>query len=207
MRIHAKLTLAALAAAILLAAAVGTASANRISLSNRNIRVAFNPLIFTSSPEGTTISCPVTIEGSFHSATLAKVANALVGFISRASVGKPSCTSEPSGYDALVDQSSLPWHIRYVSFSGTLPLFTAVRLSLHTPRFILLGPFGVTCTYAGAMQGEARRGGTSTELSANSSPSIPLTAGGFLCPPAGRLSGQARVTLLGTNTDITIRLI
>jgi hypothetical protein len=112
------------------AAWISTATANRLSVSSPRFTVTWAALRFTN-PEAseTTIRCPVTLEGSFHSATIRKVSNALVSFISRASVG--TCSSGT----VRVLTATLPWHIQYESFSGTLPAITHVRLNLIGAAF------------------------------------------------------------------------
>ena len=84
MRTHSKLHILALAATFLVSLGVTSASASRLSVSNRNFRAVWS--LLTLSTAGTQITCPVTLEGSFHSATLAKRAGALIAHISRASV-------------------------------------------------------------------------------------------------------------------------
>jgi hypothetical protein len=75
---------------------------------------------------GITISsCPITLEGSFHSATISKVANALIGHVSRASIG--ACSTEGR---ASILAETLPWHVRYRGFTGTLPTISGVGLSI-----------------------------------------------------------------------------
>jgi hypothetical protein len=85
---------ATLAASLLLAGAVSSASARIISSSNQNIRVTWASLEFSGS---VTIRCPVTFEGSFHARTIAKVARSLIGFVTRASIGEAEATDTITG--------------------------------------------------------------------------------------------------------------
>jgi hypothetical protein len=56
------------------------------------IRAIWDPMEFIG-PLGESARCPLTLEGSFHARTIAKVAYALNGYITRAAVGVPaSCT-------------------------------------------------------------------------------------------------------------------
>jgi len=86
-----------------------------------------------------TVRCPVTLEGSFHSKTTSKVAGQLVGYISRVTVGNASCTS---GHSTALTET-LPWHITYEGFTGTLPRITEIHILLVGAafRFELLGSF------------------------------------------------------------------
>jgi len=84
--------LVAVGAAALLSVCVSTATAGRLSTSSPTFRSTFRELRLRL-PFGTT-NCPVTLEGTLHSSTLAKVAGSLIGYITRASVANV-CTSGP----------------------------------------------------------------------------------------------------------------
>jgi len=220
MRKYSKHLMVAITAAAILAAAVGTASANRLSISNRNIRVVWTPLSFNAGASAL-VRCNVTLEGSFHSNTIAKVARALIGHISRANVARPCAAGTAWAYNGSeVNEvlggtlaSSLPWHLTYESFEGTLPNITGVHLLLTGARFLLRATvFGVTllCNYTTGASGNAAgiaqiSGGVVTGLRADERREIRSESGG-LCP-AGNFSGTGAATLLGTTTALTIRLI
>jgi len=121
-RVHSNAIVAVLGAALAMGLAVGSVSANRLSVSNRNFRITWTELMFTSG--ATSISCPLTLEGSFHYWTIAKVERALIGNISRASFGSASC---PGGH-ATALQETLPWHVTYDGFRGVLPRITEIFL-------------------------------------------------------------------------------
>lgn len=59
--------LSALSAAVVLAALISTASANRIATSSRTFRATWSSSEFIGFEGGVPVSCAVTIEGSFHS--------------------------------------------------------------------------------------------------------------------------------------------
>lgn len=90
---HARLSLAGLAGAALLALAVGSASAARLSVTSSGFRIVWRSLSFRSTvaPE-VVLECPVTLEGSFHSATFRKVRGAVIGGVTRAQANSGSCT-------------------------------------------------------------------------------------------------------------------
>src|SRR5436853_4359159 len=129
MRTSAKLGLTALIAALLLSAAVSTASARNLSTSNQFIRVTWRSLEFVTS--AVTIRCQVTLEGSFHSRTIAKIERSLVGHITRDTVKTESCTNA----SATADNTTLPWHITYEGFRGTLPRIEEVLFLLRGVLF------------------------------------------------------------------------
>jgi len=114
--------LAVVGAAVLLGALVGAATAGRLSTSSQTLRATFASLEFAGA-FGTT-RCPVTVDGSFHSRTTSKVASSLVGQITRAVIGTCARGS------ATVLTETLPWHVRYASFSGTLPNISSIQATI-----------------------------------------------------------------------------
>ncbi len=117
-----KLVLAALAAALALGAATGAAQARRFEFSNQLFRITWRELIYNGG--GQEIRCPVTYEGSFHSRTISKVSGGLVGFIYNAQIG--TCSGGSERYLT----ETLPWHVQYNAFRGTLPNITDVKVSV-----------------------------------------------------------------------------
>ncbi len=121
-----KLIVAGISTLLLLALAVSTASANRLSTSHTGLwRTVFRPLKFVTGGV-TALTCEVTAEGSFHSATFVKVERLLIGHITRASLGPCSTGS------ATILTETLPWHVQYLGFIGRLPAISGVR-------FIVIG--------------------------------------------------------------------
>jgi len=204
MRNRTKLVLTALTAALVLSAAVGSASATRLEISNTGIRVLYRALTFSESGGGSETICPVTLEGTFHSRTISKVANSLVGFITRAFSASASCTGAGR---AVVLAGTLPWHVRYESFEGTLPNITGINLLLEGASF-LITEFGVSCLYRGQARGTAvREAGGAITLRADPNRLIPKSSGGILCPANGRFAGAEPVTNLGGTTPIRVTLV
>ena len=201
MHTRSKLLLAALASALLLAALVSSASANTLSQTETAFRVTYSPLSFVPS-FGSTVRCPVTLEGTFHSRTIAKTAGALIGYVNRVVVGV--CESGR----ARANTETLPWHIQYVSFSGTLPAITSISQNLIRPSFEIEGRiFGieVTCKYTtprqlGINTRETR--GAVTEQRPGTESTSSETGG---CP-SGRQVGTGRVTTPG-GASIVVTLI
>ncbi len=204
MRKGSKLLFAGLMAALLLSMAVGSASANRLSINELSYRVTWSPLRFIAA--GRTVSCNVTIEGSFHSGTIRKVERALIGHITRASVA--TCT----GGSATVLNATLPWHVQYGGFIGRLPIIEGgIKLRLIRASFEVQPTGAVACLAATTEERPAigianNEGGTITELTAEPGAEIPLRNG--LCPFAGggRFEGSGPVRGLGGG-NLTVRLI
>jgi hypothetical protein len=201
-----KLTSTALAAACVLAAAAPVVSANRLSISNRSIRAVIPEYVSAGGEEQ--INCAVTFEGSFHSNSIPKVAGSLIGHITRAARAQPC---REGSLDFLAE--SLPWHVRYDSFSGSLPRITGVTASIVGLSW-RYAPFeGVSCLYRSTTAGPAPHvfdvlEGAVTGFHPDESAQIPFNSGSpIYCPTEITYSGPGRVTLLGNTTAISIRLI
>jgi hypothetical protein len=108
-----KALLATLGAVTLLCAAVGTASARNLSLSTQTMRATWQNLEVSES-FGVTVRCQLTLEGSFHARTHAKVVGTLIGYVNRTALSCPL-----SEWRLLTE--TLPWHVRYRLFAGALP--------------------------------------------------------------------------------------
>jgi hypothetical protein len=210
MRTHSKLIITALAATLVFSFAVSSASASRLSVSNRNIRAVWSLLTFEAA--GSVLNCPVTLEGSFHSTTLAKRVGALVGHISRASVRGSNAECLDTGTATV---SALPWHVVYAGFQGTLPRPTGLNLNLVNAR-ITIDPAGfpTACTGTTTIATPARfiaeldGGGTVIGLRPDPAAEIPLSEGFGCALFTARMSGTATVRLLGsTTTTIRVTLI
>jgi hypothetical protein len=208
MRTTIKLGLSALLAAMLLASALGTASARNLEVSNQRFRVRWSRLEFRSSL--VTVRCQVTLEGSFHSRTFAKVARTLIGAITRIDVFTERCTN---GTARAIRPP--PWHVTYEGFTGTLPAIQTIRLLLQRFQF-LIESFGVSCKYGTStdnVTGSAvlNAAGEVTNLIPLRERNIAnLLEGPGLCPAAGTLESAVEdgvVTLLASTARITLRLI
>jgi hypothetical protein len=207
MRTRSKLIFAVLAATAFLSLAVSSANARRIELSNQTFRAVWASLEFTAA--GNLIRCPVTLEGSFNSRTISKVCGQLVGRITAARVREASCV----GGTARALTETLPWHIQYLGFIGTLPNITGIREILVGARFqVITGGHtclaGTTQAHPGAGIAEVV-GGVASKLRAEEEAEIPL-GGEFVCFFAGEshFGGTAEVFVQGsTSTRITVRLV
>jgi hypothetical protein len=220
-----KLMATVVAVAIMLAAAVNTASARRIETSSQSFRAAWgaeNKLTFAAAG-GRSAICPVTLEGSFHSRTISKVSGQLIGYITRAALTQTACTFVSvenaiilNGTERLPEgtttTSTLPWHILYISFRGTLPTISSIRVSLRGASFLLRAA-GVTCLYEATTANpafgeiEVNAEGKVTGLRAEEATRILKHSGSFLCPGEGTFAGTAHVTQQGNATAIFVRLV
>jgi len=207
-----------LAFAVMLAA-VGAASANKLSFSERAFRLTWpveEPLVIRKPSESFGIDdlfhCPVTLEGSFHSGTMRKVVGSLVGQVFRAAVG--TCAYENSWFEpAGLLAETLPWHVTYSAFAGTLP-----RISLLTWQmsgFSFWGvehSFRIRClwraTEANPWTIRATRettGGALTSVALEAT--VPPLAGeGMFCNETGRVARPPRLAAAAGGA-VTVTLI
>jgi len=227
MRVPIKSMLTGLGVSLLLCAVVGAASAGRLSVSNQNIRATWSSLEFAI---GGVQRCSLTLEGSFHARTNSKVERSLVGLVTRFIFGRTSggesCSVRAFNgvdrYNGTTTPNTLPWHLTYESFQGSLPLIGSVRVLLSRFRFGVEIPSCVfqvgneTDKIAFEIFLEAGRGATSiTPVEGRNEVGtvIRLDRDPFrICPPLGfrsgiRFAGTGSITLLGAATRITITLI
>ncbi len=197
-------------ATALLCVLTSAASANRLSSTSRTLRASWRTLEFIP-PAGETVRCPVTLEGSLHSSTITKVAGALIGYITRASVASASC----SGSHWTVLTGTLPWHIRYRGFAGTLPNITKLETTLIGFAILVEGTFGVECLYLSTTTeplniNYARNTTTHALASAEVTGEINSTTGCGIFGEhvRGKFAGtSATLTQLGSTAGISVTLI
>jgi hypothetical protein len=212
---------AAIVVAVLLAVCVGTASANRLSFSTRNFRTTWTSLEFRTSEGTTTVRCAVTMEGSYHSATISKVAESLVGYITRVAVRRP-CTggtvwamngdaNEVLGGNV---RNTLPWHVLYDSFTGTLPNIRGAVFEIPEASYLIReSTFGLLCEYIGRSR-SSRAGILFYEWWIEAGGRgwwryfvVGFKASGTTGCPEIEVRGEGSATALGTTVTATLRLI
>jgi hypothetical protein len=182
-------------------AAAGTASANRFSVSSLEFRLVWTPVTISDPGTGVRVECNLTLEGRFHQSTTPKTPGQLLGFINRATLATP-CT----GGEATILVATLPWHVAYEGFTGTLPAIATTSAALvgASIAFDPAGALGVCL-----MRTERERPLTATAvLSGSSVTAVRLdetdlitATGAFLCSSVrARLSGSGRFTTGGGGT-------
>jgi hypothetical protein len=209
-----RLTVAVAAAAALMAALAGGASARNLSSSSSTLRATWARLTFQEPVFGFTVVCPLTLEGSLHARTFVKGNYNLIGHITRAVVGTPTqCT----GGEATVLTESLPWNVRYESFTGTLPNITSLRVLVANASFrVHLNAVNATCLFTtretlaehgrGRFNREAGGAITSAEIGGEITSNEGCVLGSRV---RGRFSSgaSASITVLNSATRITLTLI
>jgi hypothetical protein len=219
MRTRINLIAAGLVASLVMGLAVGLASAGRISTSNPRFRVTWAAMTVSSLENEFSIRCPLTLEGSFHSATIRKTRGALIGAITRAAVNgtEPPCT----GGRLTVLQEMLPWHVTWDSFRGTLPRIETIAFLLHGYSWrgeaTILG-FRIFCLFGDKGRPEenlisdaavnAETGQITTDTVGNGRYSSLVAGSSELCPRRAAFAASGQVFLLGSSTTrITVTLI
>ena len=195
-----------LAATLLLASAISTATARNLSVNNQNIRAVWRSLEFISG-ELVTVRCRVTLEGRLHSRTIVKSRGTLIGGITRIDFDEANCTN---GSFTPLRQIS---HLTYEGFTGTLPEIRTAILLLSRISFRLTVPGLCTSDYGNETDNlslnvsiSSRELSTITLISGRNR--LTRTSGSFFCPGTAVLGGTSDpITLLGTTTRIRITLI
>lgn len=113
----------------------GTVSANKLSFNGRFFLIRWENGTFKLREAGTesTAECRVTLEGVLHSNTIPKVASVLIGYIDGATMNP--CSTNIAGFLT----NTLPWHVHYEGFTGTLPNIDLLKIEI-TDASIWYGP-------------------------------------------------------------------
>ena len=151
---------------------------------------------------GLNTMCPLTLEGSFHSRTISKVCGQLVGYITTANFAMCSGAAQ-----ARTLTETLPWHVRYESFEGTLPSITGI-----TFQIIGLSIQSAVCLYKSTAAAPARyiyhiAGGEVTNVPWVEMSPIPRFEENVNCPPVIRFQGNGIPTVPGETAKIRVRLV
>lgn len=195
-----KLLLATTCGAILLTAVTGIAQGRNLSTSSTSWRAVFFETRLRVN-EVTYLGCQITFEGSFHSRTIAKRLGSLIGYVSSSTLG-------PCGqFTSTILRETLPWHLTYEHFTGTLPNITSIAANIvgfsFKVREAVLGCLGRSTSrepLRATFVREIVSGGRLTSLA----------IGGGISTDCGwslELPGSGRVTVLNTTTTITVTLI
>ena len=208
MRRRSALCKAPAVAALALSVVVSVASANRIQFTSQGIRGVWREAEFIGNETiAFNVRCQVTMEGSMHAATIAKVQGSLIGYITRASVG--TC----EGGRVIVLSRTLPWHIRYDTFFGALPAFSAIRTKVYGEAWLIEPSPGLSCLYVASdespspatasigAEGEIR------EIHFEREVQLPEAVGSMLCPRGISQGSSGSPTRLGSTQKVFVFLM
>ncbi|HEV7774717.1 MAG TPA: hypothetical protein VGO48_15660 [Conexibacter sp.] len=194
-----KLLLAIVGATVLLGALVSSASAGRLSNSSLTLNATYARMDFRGGLG--TVECEVITNETLHTRTIAKVTLLLMGYITAANVNR--CVR--GGATFLRD--TLPWHVRYSSFAGTLPNITGIAKRVIGFSLRATEPvFGISCLSRTTpeqplIQTTNLTGGTITTL---------VVGGSISCNPGSILSsisGSTPTVVDASGARVTITLI
>jgi hypothetical protein len=208
---RAKFMLAAAVAAAVLGAIVSTTSANRIAISEQTFRATWSRIRFIGFAM---IDCHLTIEGSFHSRTGSKIAENLVGYITRSMLAETQCT----GGSARILAETLPFHIRYGGFEGTLPTITGFTLKIIGSKFLVqvAGIAPAKCLYTSSatspLKDVVKRNtatGVAESIRVEEPTQIPFTSGTalFACGNSASLEGITTSVATPGSGSILVTLV
>jgi hypothetical protein len=134
-----KLLLATAGATLCVGTLAWSAPARSLSITNRSFRAQFREIRLMMP--FSTPSCEMTLEGSLHASTIAKVVGSLIGYITRGRLGP--CRSGT----ATLLTATLPWHMRYREFRGTLPDISSVTIGISDMGLAATENFGIRCLF------------------------------------------------------------
>jgi len=190
-----KLLLAIVGATVLLGAMISSASARNLSNSSQTTTALWRRMDFAGGFG--TVECEVKLSGSFHSRTSTKTVNSLIGYITEGTVLR--CIRG----GATISQTSLPWHRRYRSFSGTLPEISGVSETVSGAEWRIREPtFGAICTVGT----ESETIGTYS-VAARTVTAAAVSGESFCSGLRGRLSGSETNVTNGSGARLTVTLI
>jgi hypothetical protein len=186
------------------------ASANRLSVSSTTLRAVWPEWTVTARWGETVLFqsvCALTLHATLHTASFAKVSGSLLARADPATLAPTCRTGSP-----ILLTERLPWHLRYASFSGTLPNMSSVAFDIVGVSFLWREPLGARCLYGGTEASPARfsatleRGGV-TSVRWDETRPVPGGGEGGLCPSTVTYSGSGTMMTINSTTRITVTLI
>jgi hypothetical protein len=222
MRARSMIVLAALTATLVLAMTAGATSANRLRFSDAGFLFkwkAESPLTFAAF--GFSASCEVRLKGTFHTTSFAKVRQNLVGSVTQASARQP-CEgngawilngTEFQIFPEVPFATSLPWNLRYFSFSGRLPAISSITFAI-VGMSVLIQSALESCLYRTTeaepfvMIATREAGGGITALRADETATILVTRGNReLCRELTPNGVATEITRFAKGAVLTVNLI
>lgn len=211
MRACIRLALLASATALVVVTAMGSvAYAGRLEWSANNFRIVWTGFNWHLGAFELGITCPLTVEGTWHTRTFAKTAELLIGHVTRAAAGG---VAECMGAGSMTAEVMPPWNVRYNGFTGRLPAISAILVRIVEMRFTIANG-AVTCrlttTAARPFKGQFNINGAGEALTftPDSTAGITLEGANPNCAlQEGIPLNNGNVTLLNALTKLRVRLI
>src|ERR1044071_246300 len=125
-------------AVCLLAAGATSATARRIRFNVLEILATWAPITLTLQEGLAVIRCNLTLEGRLDREVIDKVVGSRIGTITRARISHPCAREFAWVYNgtewnevlSFTLVNFLPFHIKYLGFTGTLPNIQALNISI-----------------------------------------------------------------------------
>ncbi|MGN6189501.1 MAG: hypothetical protein ACTHOE_11415 [Conexibacter sp.] len=203
----------ALLATVIFALSVQGTAARNFSFSSPTFRASFADFRFAFGEIA--LSCRLTLEGAYHSRTIAKVREALIGVVTAVTVAHPCQGGELFAFNGVErTPNTLPWHLQYESFEGTLPSnIGSITQILSRFRFLMQIPLICAASYGSETDRVFTRlnlfGGIATTIEpiAGRNVSTRVTTLSGICPATVGGTGPGNVTVLNGTARITVTLI
>jgi hypothetical protein len=218
MRHRSRIALAALTAALALAVATAPASANRIEFNDGGFLFkweAANRLLFNAF--GFSAQCEFRMKGVFHSRTITKSEGALIGRVTESRIRQSCAINRAFILNALAGEgspTSLPWHLKYRSFTGRLPTigtitFEVVGLSILVETALEMCLYRTTNEEPFTFIATVEVGGNITAIRADETETIVVTEGPeeFCQPLTPFGTGREITTLTSKEIPLRVRLV
>jgi len=188
-----KLFLVTVATAVTFATLVASASAGRLSVSERSWAASWARISFVGGIG--TVECEAALSHELHARTLTKTRGSLIGYMAAVEIER--CRTGA----ATLLRETLPWHVQYDSFGGTLPSIGSIRTLIIGFSMRIREPtFGMVCL---ARSTAAEPVIETYNLTANVITSHSL-GGTIRC---GSVDGTLSGTSLGLSGRVTVTLI
>jgi len=198
--------------AVALAAALtwigaAAAHANRLEISNweRGIRLKWTSIQFNVA--GRTVDCEVILNGDFLARTFPKTPG-----MAYARFTEATTINLCSGGEATVLRGTLPWELRYASYTGTLPRISSVNFQIVGMSVLIQPTMGPSCLVRTSAANPALlianvepEEPTFQNVRLNETALIPAT--GLMCGGTATFGGTGIITSRAEVASVIVRLI
>jgi hypothetical protein len=186
------------------------ASASRLEIPNGSRGFRFGRINSTEfiTTMGS-INCELQLSGTWRSRTITKSAGAVIGEVNTGQL--VNCSEGQIGL--MLTTGTIPWEVRYSSYTGTLPEITSVTFQVVGFRILIRPIGGISCLYRSTAEAPLVFNAPVTRerifdraVIVNAS-RIPLNAPTMGCPGILEIRGEGSMTVAGEFASVQIRLI
>lgn len=200
----------AFVAVAMVAIACSAASASRLEIPNGSRGFRFGRIVSTEFiTELGTVNCELQLSGTWRSRTITKTAGSVIGEVNTGQL--VSCTEGTVG--TMLTTGTIPWEVRYSSYTGTLPEIASVTFQVVGFRILIQPIGGISCLYWSTAEAPlvfnapvAAERVFERVVIVNAS-RIPLRTPTMGCPGSLTIRGEGSMTVAGEFASVQIRLI